>query len=102
MSTSTDNDADVIESSVSASRFDQSGAVGGDLATANQRDMCYDVGFIRDRQRVIKVQVCGGQAGRISGTPYLSEANTIEIELLSADILRSFTPFLIKFEGKFF
>ena len=60
-------------------------------------DVCYDVGIMRDRQRPIKLQICG--QGRRNGVSYQSDSNKVELELLSPDILRSFAPFLIKFEG---
>ncbi len=64
------------------------------------RDACYDVGLVRDRQRIVRLQACGRRGrGRSDGIQYQSEASKVEVELLSVDIMRSFAPFLIKVEG---
>ncbi len=70
----------------------------GTNAEAWRPDVCYEYALIKEKGSMKRVTVCGGE--KREAHLYISQTNTVTVEVVSQAILKSLGPFLIKYHSK--
>jgi len=66
-------------------------------AVAPPPEACYEIGEIKDGTQRTTLSMCGGSSRE--SLVYASSGYDVTLQLLSAEVLRGLSPFVIKYEG---